>query len=247
MHVAPRPDEQARSTTGQSRIKPIKLCCCIIFICVFVFMVVFVIGAMCIGLFLRFIPFKNQFTVLAKPGDTVLVQIPYLMWIESIDTHLLSSHCSGSILTVNCDQIEKDYKSTKGLNAVDGIYLIQSSAIAFNVSRVAHADKGFHVWLFPTLEAANTAVLNSFHFLACSNPPENTYCEKADAIKQRPSFTISLSSYYYLRCDGAFDINCAVRITIVDNYLMMYNFTQTKQHAINQDILNVRPHVERRL
>ena len=208
-----------------------------------------VIGAMCIGLFFSSIPFNNQFTVLDRPGDTVLVQISQIMWMESIDAHLLSSRCSGSIMAVNCDRIEQSDKPTEGLNSSDGIYLIQQSsaaAIGFNVSRVA--DERFHVWLFPSLDAANTAVETNFVSHTCSNPPENTYCEAVDATTQRLSFTISLSSYYYLRCsETSNNINCAAQITIAYSYLYTYDFPKTKQYAIDQAVLNTRPHVELRL
>ena len=216
---------------------------------ILLFLVVVVIGVLFIVflvLFLRLIPSHSQFLVLAKTGDTVLVQIPQLMWFNSIDIHLLSSSCSGSILTVNCDRIEKDYKSTKGLNAVEGIYLIQSTTagIAFNVSRVA--DRHFHVWLFPSLEAVTEAVETSYYSLACSKPPENTYCKSVRAdtlLGQLLPFTISSSSYYYLGCSNTLDANCTTQITIADSYLNKYSYTKTRPFAINQAILNTRSHV----
>ena len=136
---------------------------------------------MCIGLFFSSIPFNNQIDVLDRPGDTVLVQIPQIKWMESIDAHLLPSSCSGSIMAVNCDRIEQSDKPIEGLNASNGIYLIPSSAatIGFDVSRVNVADHKFDVWLFPSLDAANTAVEDNFGSYTCSDPPENTYCEAA--------------------------------------------------------------------
>ena len=246
--VAPDVAEQGKSTSSwQSRIKLSLICCCI-FICVF--MLFLVIGAMCIGLFFSFIPSENQFYVLDRPGDTVLVQIPQLKWMQSIDAHLLSSSCSGSMMAVNCDRIEPSDKRTGGLNASDGIYLIQPSspAIAFNVSRVA--DKNFRVWLFPSLVAAENAVKSSYsHLTSCSNPPENIYCGQVyETTKQSLlPFTVSLSSYYYLRCQTSDDTNCSAQITIADGYLNTYDFAKTKQYAIDHAVLNVRPHVELRL
>ena len=67
-------------------------------------------------------------------------------------------------MAVNCDRIEQSDKPIEGLNASNGIYLIPSSAatIGFDVSRVNVADHKFDVWLFPSLDAANTAVEDNF-------------------------------------------------------------------------------------
>ena len=43
------------------------------------------------------------------------------------------------------------------------------------------------------------------------------------------------------------NINCAAQITIADSFLHTYNFAKTKQYAIDQAVLNTRPHVELRL
>ena len=197
-------------------------------------LVVFFISALLLGLFAQ-VPPIYQSTVLARQGEAVKLHVPPV-WMESITAEILTSHCTGRILTVDCDHLRTTTTNKQGSNADDGVYLIKQSIVTFDLSKYTENSK-VQVWLFPTQAAAKDGPGTQ----SCYKPPRNTYCDSPDPTSgtTKLHFTIQFSSYYFLRClYTSDDISCGSQITIDDNNLAIYDFNSTILFAIDQNILD---------
>ena len=167
--------------------------------------------------------FDNDIHIRIKPGDTVLVRVPHIYWVYSMDLHLDSG--AGAAQAVHCSDIVTDTIETKGLN-IDGHYLVNGSILTYNISSGTAGGYTYRVLLITSLDVANQAMDNEFN---CDNIV--TFCHVIRSPPEPVSLTISYSSYYYLRCVHN-DYNCS-QLNPLHQSVVQYNYTATEPHAVS--------------
>ena len=189
---------------------------------------------------LSFLPqFPNFPSQPICPNDVIFYEIPIdSYWLDSISLELLShGRCSGEVISVKCSDIQfselKNSTRPQYKNSYDYLYFAKGTRLSFSLSDniMCEYHTAYYVWLFTSLTAAEENSNEDFDTLACLDPPSDTWCIKITDCSSFFNFTITRSSYYFIRCSNN-DDNCTLLADIVTD-LVLYNFESTHSMKIN--------------
>ena len=196
-------------------------------------LIAFIITMACLLLLPKIPTFPSQPII---PTDVILYELPIdSYWLDSISLELLSyGSCSAKVISVKCSDIEfTELKNSTNKNFYDYLYFARGTELSFflngfNTTCKLHIP--YHVWLFTSLTEAVKRSNDDFDSLACSDPPSNAWCIKINDCYSSINFTITKSSYYFIRCRN--DKSCTLLADIVID-LVKYNFVSTQNAQIH--------------
>lgn len=173
--------------------------------------------------------------------DVILYELPInSYWLDSISLELLSyGSCSANVISVKCSDIETTAELTNDsstFDSIDYLYFTKNTELTFslddeNTSKQCAYHTPYYVWLFTSFTEAAEHTKNDFDSLSCSDPPSNVWCVKINDCSSSINFTITKSSYYFIRCSGN-DKSCTLLADIVID-LFKYNFVSTQNAQIH--------------
>ena len=139
-------------------------------------------------------------------------------------------------MSVNCEEILKKrpvYEERPILS--NYLYLPKgTNAIFKKKSNISHAEfqcSPHYIWIFTSRSEADQNALDNFESLACSKPPEGTFCLKLNNTSNATALLSPKSSYYFIRCDGDPECNFLSSVTVQTSNLT--SFTQTQAKSID--------------
>ena len=185
---------------------------------------------------LSLLPSHPDFPVqLLIPDDVILYALPDSKWLENINLELLSyGSCSAEAISVKCSDIQfTEAINSTYIDPFDYHYFAQGTEVLFslNKSRTINCEffTPYYVWLFTSKEEADRNSEAKFGDLKCSDPPSDTWCIKIENDSPSSNFTISKSSYYFIRCGND---KCTLLANIVID-LKKYDFESTRNAQID--------------
>ena len=207
--------EQVRQSSTITKISLIILSALLV-----VFLIIFILALAADGVLETIPHLDDDIHTMIKPGDVVLVRVPHIDWVYSVDLHLNTG--TGQALAVNCSNVMTSTIESKGLN-IDGRYLVKGSVLAYNISGYAQGYP-YKMLLITSPDVANKVMDNEYQCIDTM-----TYCND---IPNQPVWTIPIpySSYYYQRCVHN-DYNCS-RLIPLEQSVIQYNYTET--HAVSK-------------
>ena len=171
------------------------------------------------------------------PTDVILYELPVGgYWLDSISLELLSyGSCSAEVISVKCSDIEfTELKNSTNKNLYNYLYFAKGTKLSFSLkgsNTMCKFHTPYHVWLFMSLTEAVKRSDGDFDSLACSDTPSNIWCIKIYNCSSSINFTITKSSYYFIRCSNN-DDNCTLLADIAID-LVKYNFVSTQNAQIH--------------
>ena len=208
--------------------------------CIFVVtsLTAFIITMACLLLLPSIPTFPSQPII---PTDVILYELPIdSYWLDSISLELLSyGSCSAEVISVKCSDTESTIElanDSSTLGSIDYLYLTKNTELTISLdgeytSKQCQYHIPYYVWLFTSFSEAVEHTKNDFDFLSCSDPPSNVWCVKINDCSSSINFTITKSSYYFIRCSRN-DKSCTLLADIVID-LVKYNFVSTQNAQIH--------------
>ena len=171
-------------------------------------------------------------------NDVILYHLPIdSYWLDSLDLQLLGQqYCSTDAVSIECEDLPLTTPKTVTLPFVssDSLYLTEGSFLFFTLYDTilqCQYCRPFYIWIFTNLNDAERNSENDFEDLACSKPPEGSWCLQVDENSRNASIYIEESSYYYVRCEK--DSNCSAITKLTVSGKSEYNYEEAWLNKID--------------